>query len=89
MAEENPPSISVKDVPDPVSELRKMLKDQEAVIVKQNEAIKELVAWRNDYEKTVAAAPAAQVQADAPKQPEKSPQDLAFEALLKDMGIKE
>ncbi len=83
--EEKAPSISVQDVPDPISELRNILKEQQAVIVKQNEAIKALTARMNENEKLAAAAPAAEPQAAA--EPKKSPQDEAYDAMLREMGI--
>ena len=88
MTEENVPSLTVSDVPDPIEDLRKILNEQQAVIVKQNEAIKALTQRMNEQDKLAAAAPAQQAAAAAPA-PEKSPQDLAYEAMLKEMGIKE
>ena len=82
------PSISVQDVPDPIDDLRKILKEQQAVITKHNEAIKALTQRMNEQDKLSAAAPAAQVQAE-PAVPEKTPQDAAYEAMLREMGIKE
>lgn len=86
MTDEPAPSISVKDVPDPISELRQILKEQQAVIVKQNEAIKTLTARMNENEKIAAAAPAPAVQGAA-EQPKENPQDVAYKAMLKEMGI--
>lgn len=83
--EEKAPSISVKDVPDPIAELREMLKEQQAVIVQQNEAIKSLTARMNENEKMAAAAP----QAAAAEQPKEDPQTAAYHAMLKEMGINE
>ena len=85
---EEVPSISVQDVPDPIADLRKLLNEQQAVIVKQNEAIKALTERMNEADKLAAAAPAPQAAAAAPA-PEKSPQDAAYEAMLREMGIKE
>ena len=82
------PSITVQDVPDPIEDLRKILNEQQAVIVKQNEAIKALTQRMNEADKLAAAAPAQLAQA-APSVPEKSPQDAAYEAMLREMGIKE
>ena len=53
------PSISVQDVPDPIDDLRKILKEQQAVITKHNEAIKALTQRMNEQDKLSAAAPAA------------------------------
>ena len=81
--DEKAPSISVKDVPDPITELRNILKEQQAVIVKQNEAIKSLTTRMNENEKMAAAAP----QAAAAEPEEEDPQTAAYNAMLKEMGI--
>ena len=85
MTEEKAPSISVNDVPDPISDLRNILKKQQAIILKQNEAIKSLTARMNENEKLAAAAP-SDAAAEPPKE---DPQTVAFKAMLKEMGIKE
>lgn len=85
--EEKAPSISVKDVPDPVSELRNILKEQQAVIVKQNEAIKSLTARLNEQEKLISAAPSSQTKEQEPAQ--EDPQDTAYRAMLAELGIKD
>ena len=85
MSEEKAPEIKVQDVPDPITELRNMLKEQQAVIVKQNEAIKALTARMNENEKMAAAAPQA-AEAEPPKE---DPQTAAYHAMLKEMGITE
>lgn len=87
MTEEKAPTISIADVPDPLIEIRNTLKDQQAVIVKQNEAIKALTARLNEAEKVAAAAPAPAAQEQ--EQPKESPQDIAYKAMLKEMGITE
>lgn len=85
MTDEKIPEIKVQDVPDPITELRNILKEQQAVIVKQNEAIKSLTARMNESEKLAAAAPQA-----AAAEPEKEdPQTAAYNAMLKEMGITE
>lgn len=85
MTDEKIPEIKVQDVPDPITELRNILKEQQAVIVKQNEAIKNLTARMNESEKLAAAAPKA-----AAAEPEKEdPQTAAYNAMLKEMGINE
>lgn len=85
MTDEKIPEIKVQDVPDPITELRNILKEQQAVIVKQNEAIKSLTARMNENEKLAAAAPQA-----AAAEPEKEdPQTAAYNAMLKEMGINE
>lgn len=83
--EEKAPSISVNDVPDPIAELRNILKEQQAVIVKQNEAIKALTARMNESEKLAAAA----ATPDAAEPPKEDPQTVAYKAMLKEMGIDE
>ena len=85
--EEKVPSISVQDVPDPISELRNILKEQQAVIVKQNEAIKSLVARMNENEKLMSASPSPSVKAS--ELPKEDPQDTAYRAMLAELGIKE
>ena len=84
MTEEKAPSITVKDVPDPVAELRKILKEQQAIILKQNEAIKSLTVRMNENEKLAAAAAPSGTAAEPPKE---DPQTVAFKAILKEMGI--
>ena len=85
--DEKVPSISVQDVPDPISELRNILKEQQAVIVKQNEAIKSLVARMNENEKLMSASPSPSVKAS--ELPKEDPQDTAYRAMLAELGIKE
>ena len=85
MTDEKIPEIKVQDVPDPITELRNILKEQQAVIVKQNEAIKSLTARMNENEKLAAAAP--QVAAAEPEK--EDPQTAAYNAMLKEMGINE
>lgn len=85
--EEKAPSISVKDVPDPIAELRNILKEQQAVIVKQNEAIKALTARMNESEKLAAAGAAPSGAAAEP--PKEDPQTVAYKAMLREMGIDE
>lgn len=83
MTEEKVPTISVNDVPDPVSDLRNILKEQRAIILKQNEAIKSLTARMNENEKLAAAAPSGA----AAEPPKEDPQTVAYKAMLKEMGI--
>lgn len=87
MPEEEIPTLTLNDVPDPVQELRNMIKEQQAIILKQNEAIKSLTVRMNESEKLSAAAPAEQVQAAAPVK--EDPQEAAYKAMLKELGIKE
>lgn len=85
--DEKAPSISVSDVPDPISELRAMLKEQQSIIIKQNEAIKSLTARMNENEKLVSASPSPSAKAEEP--PKENPQDVAYRAMLAELGIKE
>ena len=84
MTEEN---INIDDpsVPDPIEELRKLVNEQRDVIVKQNESIKRLEARLNDYDRKSTAS--AGVKAEEPKVPEPDPQDVAYRAMLREMGI--
>ena len=66
-----------------LADLKKMISEQNAVILKQNESIKSLTARINDSEKTASATPVAQ----KPAEPEKSPQDRAWESLMKELNI--
>ena len=86
MAEESVKEGIVPDQPDPIAELRKIVNEQSAVIMKQNEAIKALTARMNESEKTAAAAPAVPA---APQPPQKSPQEIAWESMMKEFNIKE
>ena len=70
---------------DPISELRKIVNEQNAVILKQNEALKSLTARMNENEKAAAASPVSETK----KEPEESPQDRAWKAMMKEFNIKE
>lgn len=70
---------------DPISELRKIVNEQNAVILEQNKAIKSLTARMNESEKAAAASPVSQTQKEA----EESPQDRAWKAMMKELNIKE
>lgn len=86
MTEESVKEGIVPDQTDPIAELKKIVNEQSAVIMKQNEAIKALTARMNESEKTAAAAPAAPA---APQPPQKSPQEIAWESMMKEFNIKE
>ena len=86
MTEESVKEGIVPDQTDPIAELKKIVNEQSAVIMKQNEAIKALTARMNETEKTAAAAPAA---AAPPQPPQKSPQEIAWESMMKEFNIKE
>ena len=85
MTEESSPRMEVNQNEDPIAELRKIENEQNAVILKQNEAIKSLTARMNESEKAAAASPVAEKQ----KEPEESPQDRAWKAMMKEFNIKE
>jgi uncharacterized coiled-coil protein SlyX len=87
MTEESSPKLEVDLKEDPISELRKIVNEQNAVILKQNEAIKSLTARMNESEKAAAASPAVS-QAQQEK-PEESPQDRAWKAMMAEFNIKE
>ena len=89
MAEESVKEGIVPDQPDPIAELKKIVNEQSAVIMKQNEAIKALTARMNESEKTAAAAPAAPAAPAVPQPPQKSPQEIAWESMMKEFNIKE
>ena len=86
MTEESVKEGIVPDQTDPIAELKKIVNEQSAVIMKQNEAIKALTARMNESEKTAAAAPAAPA---VPQPPQKSPQEIAWESMMKEFNIKE
>lgn len=87
MTEESVKEGIVPDQTDPIAELKKIVNEQSAVIMKQNEAIKALTARMNETEKTAAAAPAAAPAAAQP--PQKSPQEIAWKSMMKEFNIKE
>lgn len=70
---------------DPLAVLKKMINEQNAVILKQNEAIKNLTVRINESEKTNSATPVK----TEPAVPEKSAQDIAWKSLMKEMNLKE
>ena len=86
MTEEVTPTLTAVETPDPVAELRKIVNEQNAVILKQQESIKALTERMNESEKVAGAAPA---QSAVPAEPVKSPQEIAWEAMMKEMNIKE
>lgn len=82
--------INIDDpaTPDPIEELRKIVNEQKDVIVKQNESIKKLEMRLNDYDrKTTASAGASKPEESKP--PEPDPQDVAYRAMLREMGIED
>ena len=86
MTDEQPVAQDMQISPDALKELREILVKQNEMIQKQNAAISSLESRLNDSEKMAAAAPAKQ---EAAAEPEISPQDAAYAAMLREMGIKE
>ena len=83
--------INIDDpaTPDPIEELRKIINEQKDVIVKQNESIKKLETRLNDIDrKTTASASAVKTETEV-KVPEPDPQDVAYRAMLREMGIED
>lgn len=68
-----------------LAELKKMIADQQKVIMQQNEAIKSLTARMNESEKIASASPVK----TEPEVPKKSAQDIAWESMMKELNIKE
>ena len=87
MTDQDPtPKMSI-DVNQSLEQLQKQLKEQSAVIVKQNEMLKDMQNRMAEFEKVQTAVPAAAPQ-EAPA-PKESAQDAAYHAMLREMGIKE
>lgn len=72
---------------DPIGELRKIVEQQKSVIVSLSNQVKSYEQRLNDVEKRAAAVPAAAAAPAAQAQPEENPQDAAYKAVLKEMGI--
>lgn len=81
---DDPPSV------DPVEELRKLVNEQRDVILKQNETIKKLETRMNDFDRKSTAS-ATKVDEEKPeiKVPEPDPQEVAYRAMLREMGIED
>lgn len=86
MTEESVIEKVVTEEADPIADLKKMITEQNAVILKQNEAIKNLTMRINESEKSASATPVAKSE---PAVPQKSPQEIAWESMMKEMNIKE
>ena len=70
--------------------LAAVVEEQKAVIVKMSESMKKYEEKLAEYEKLRAAAAAPAAAAAAPAaaaQVEISPQDAAYQAVLRDMGL--
>ena len=85
MTEESVIETIPQESGDAFAELKKMISEQNAVILKQNEMIKSLTERMNESEKSASATPVR----PEPEVPKKSPQDLAWESMMKEMNIKE
>lgn len=85
MTDETVIETIAQDSPDQFAELKKMISEQNAVILKQNEMIKSLTERINETEKSASATPVN----TKPAEPEKSPQERAWESMMKEMNIKE
>ncbi len=75
---------------DPIEELRKLVTEQRDVILKQNETIKKLESRMNDFDRKSTAS-ATKVAEEKPeiKVPEPDPQEVAYRAMLREMGIED
>jgi uncharacterized coiled-coil protein SlyX len=75
---------------DPIEELRKLVSEQRDVILKQNETIKKLESRMNDFDRKSTAS-ATKVAEEKPeiKVPEPDPQEVAYRAMLREMGIED
>ena len=84
--------INVDDPPsaDPIEDLRKLVNEQRDVILKQNETIKKLESRMNDFDRKSTAS-ATKVAEEKPeiKVPEPDPQEVAYRAMLREMGIED
>lgn len=88
MTDEEQINIDEPSAPSAIEELRKLVNEQRDVILKQNDAIKNLESRINDFDRKSTASKAP---AEPPKQevPEPDPQDVAYRAMLREMGIDE
>lgn len=85
MTEEDPTPKMAMASEESVAELRKLIAEQQQVMVKQNELLKDMQTRMSEYEKVQSAVPAAAPAA----QPKESAQDIAYKAMLKEWGVKE
>ena len=75
-------------VPDPIEELRKIVNEQRDVILKQNESIKNLESRLNDFDRKTTASSAVKKE-EKPEVPKVDPQEVAYRAMLREMGIED
>ena len=68
---------------DPIEELRKLVSEQRDVILKK------LESRMNDFDRKSTASATAKVAEEKPeiKVPEPDPQEVAYRAMLREMGI--
>ena len=75
---------------DPIEELRKLVSEQRDVILKQNETIKKLETRMNDFDRKSTASVAVKAEEKPEvKAPEPDPQEVAYRAMLREMGIED
>lgn len=83
--------INIDDpaTPDPIEELRRIINEQRDVILNQNESIKKLESRLNDIDRktTATAGSVTKTAEEKPAIPEPDPQDVAYRAMLREMGI--
>ena len=72
---------------DPFEEMRKLINEQKEVILKQNESIKALEQRVNDFDRKTTASKAPASKPEEPKVPQPDPQEVAYRAMLREMGI--
>lgn len=89
MAEENNQDLDGTSgvTNDPIEDVRKVAEELQKVVVAQNETIKRLEAKMNDIDRKTTASSAPVAKKEEPKVPEPDPQEVAYRAMLREMGI--
>ena len=72
---------------DPIEDVKKVAEELQKVVVAQNETIKRLEAKMNDIDRKTTASSATVAKKEEPKVPEPDPQEVAYRAMLREMGI--
>ena len=72
---------------DPIEDVKKVAEELQKVVVAQNETIKRLEAKMNDIDRKTTASSAPSAKKEDPKVPEPDPQEVAYRAMLREMGI--
>jgi len=72
---------------DPLEDVRKVAEELQKVVIAQNETIKRLEAKMNDIDRKTTASSASVAKKEEPKVPEPDPQEVAYRAMLREMGI--